>query len=1315
MPDAWLAPRGPHRPSPCFRVAESRLSFLHLPALCLRRLIRIGLVLYFVVGLAFLAVRHGVLPNVPAYRSDVAQLLSRSLGLPVEIGALSADWRGLHPRLQIGGLMIRDAAGQEALSLDRVAAEVSWTSLLYLRLRLHRLEIEAPELSIRRSADGRVFVAGLALQAGGGPGDFPRWLFDQREIVIRNARVEWADAQRGAETLILERLDFRLENRGAQHRFGLHAQPPARLAAALDLRGDLHGRDPAQPETWRGEVYAGLDYADLGAWHPWLDYPLDLQGAGGVRAWLDFGEGRLSGVTADFALKDARVRLAPDLEDIPMKEASGRLRYRRDGGVLEASGKHLALKTRDGLEVAPTDFFLRVQDKQGSTPGKGEFLANQLDLEALSRLAGRLPFEEGLRQRLARLAPSGSVAPLNVKWSVDDGGLQTYAVDARFSGLGIEPLGAWPGFSGMAGRIEGNDKGGHFSLSGRDAALKLPQVFSESRLELAQLGMEGSWSHPGGALEVRLASASFSNRDARGTASGRYRATPDTPGEIDLQARLSEADSTAVWRYMPSVVSKQARDWLQQSLVGGKALDTRLVLKGDLSRFPFRNARDGHFQVTARMADGKLDYAPGWPAIEGVSGELIFEGPGMTIKARRARIFGVELRDVTTVLPDFETDEVLNIRGTAQGPTRDFLRFLVDSPVGGMINHATDAFRSEGNGSLDLHLVLPLQKLESSKVKGEFQFSHNQFQPDPALPVFTEAAGKVAFTEGQLVVRSGAARLFGEPVTVNGGTRADGSVLLNAQGSITALALRKELDLPVLDHLSGTAQWRGTVTVPRKGGVELAVDSTLQGVSSSLPLPLNKSAASTLPFRFELAVPPGGGGDSMKLSAGALFQAQFLRRKEGERLVISRGGLALNEPVRMADKGVLVAARADRLDADAWRRALAGGAANKADLAADPAPAPAGGFPLSGLALRAGEMQILGQRLSDVSLRAVMEEGGWQARLASKEAEGDILWRDQGRGRLQARFRQLALGGADTSADADAGRPDGERLSELPGLDIVADSFVLRGRALGRLELKAANRGDNWRLEHFGITNPDGALSGDGVWRPGAREETRLKFRFQVDSVERMLSRFGYPEAVHRGKGQLEGELAWKGPPTSLHYPSLGGHMQVQVENGQFTQLDPGAGRLLGVLNLQALPRRITLDFRDVFSQGFAFDRISGSIQMTNGVLRTDDLEIFGPAARVFMRGEADAARETQNLRVKVQPTLSESVAVGSALAASGAVHPALGLAAYLVQKALSDPVEKLFSFEYAVTGGWSDPKVEKLSVLPAASPQQAQPARTFP
>ena len=274
------------------------------------------------------------------------------------------------------------------------------------------------------------------------------------------------------------------------------------------------------------------------------------------------------------------------------------------------------------------------------------------------------------------------------------------------------------------------------------------------------------------------------------------------------------------------------------------------------------------------------------------------------------------------------------------------------------------------------------------------------------------------------------------------------------------------------------------------------------------------------------------GGDTLKLAAGSVFQAQFQRRRDGNRTVVVRGGMALNEPVRMGDKGVLVSATADRLDADAWRKALAG----------KPTGKPANGsqdsdsFPLSGLALRAGELRLLGQRLNDVNLRAVMEEGGWQARLASREASGDVIWRDQGRGRLQGRFKQLAIGttgGKDAAADT-ASRADEERLSELPGLDISADSFVLRGHALGKLDLKAANRGDIWRLEQLSIVNPDGSLTGDGSWRPGSREETRLNFKLDVGSVEKMLIRLGYPEAVKRGKGPTGRRcvLAWR---TDVH------------------------------------------------------------------------------------------------------------------------------------------------------------------------------------
>jgi uncharacterized protein YhdP len=145
---------------------------------------------------------------------------------------------------------------------------------------------------------------------------------------------------------------------------------------------------------------------------------------------------------------------------------------------------------------------------------------------------------------------------------------------------------------------------------------------------------------------------------------------------------------------------------------------------------------------------------------------------------------------------------------------------------------------------------------------------------------------------------------------------------------------------------------------------------------------------------------------------------------------------------------------------------------------------------------------------------------------------------------------------------------------------------------------------------------------------------------------------------------------------------------------GQFVKLDPGIAKLLGILSLQSLPRRITLDFRDIFSEGFVFDSIIGSVKIERGIASTDNFRIGGPSARVVMTGDVDLARETQRLRVRVTPHLSEAAAIAGALIGG----PVAGVAAFLAQKVLKDPIEQLATFEYSVTGGWSDPQVAKVA-----------------
>ncbi|MBN8441649.1 MAG: TIGR02099 family protein [Thauera sp.] len=1259
---------------------------------------RVVVVSWFVVGIAVLLVREVVLPGIGNYRVEIATAAGDMLGLPVSIAAIEGDWRSLRPTLHLSDVVVSDAAGRPALHLPRVEATFSWTSILRLTPHFNRLEIRSPVLAVRREADGGLYVAGIRVNDGGESGGALDWLLAQGQIVVRDASVSWSDAQRGAPELHLEQVAFRLDRRFGVHRFAVRAQPPATLASELDVRGEMRRLSADDPTRAAGRFYVSLDRADLGAWRAWVDYPLPLQGQGALRGWVDVGErrgGRESvrdvSITADVALHALNTRLGAELPALQLARIEGRLSAARHADGFELATRQLALETGDGLRVVPTDFDLRVREAHGTEAAQGSLRANRLDFGALAALAAHLPFEDAVRERLAAFDPKGELGALRLEWRGEPAAPQAWTLSASFAGLGLAARDGFPGLGGLSGRVEGNERAGRFHLDSRNAHVDLPEVFESSRLAFDVMRADGGWQRREGRLEIALDSASFDNQDAAGNASGRYWPAPGGAGEIDLQARLTRAEGTAVWRYLPSVVNRDTHVWVRNAIRHAVVPDARLRLKGKLDEFPFRDGR-GQFLVAIKVADGLLDYAPGWPVIEGINGEVRFEGPGMRIEAVSANILGVGLSQVVADVPDLDVlpSEIMTITGRAAGATADFLRFVAQSPVAARIDHFTDGMRAEGSGTLDLKLVMPLRSVDSSTVRGDYRFSANRLWLMDGLPPLEAAGGRLSFTEDQLSIPEARATLFGEPVRLLARTDKDGVVRFDASGSTSVSALAgvwPAAGTQIAHHLSGSAAWKADVRVGRSG-TKVAVTSDLDGVSASLPEPLNKRAGEAWPLRIEFLQPSGGAPGG--LSADLADRLQVRLQRDGGKDAAWHGGVGILQPARAADAGIMVSAEFERLDLDAWRRALAVDEGS-GDESGPPADAPSA-LRLAGVAMQAEQVRAFGQTLKQVSLRALSDEGGWKARFASDVAAGEFDWRHAGNGTLNAHFRHLTLGGDEAGASAGA-TEDQAPPRRLPGVDIVADRFSLRGKELGRLEVLARNRGGAWQLEHLSIANADGKLSGSGRWQASGRQLTNLDFTLETPDVGRFSRRLGYADAVRGGRATLEGKLSWQGAPTRLDIPSLSGSMHLEAEAGQFNKLEPGVGRLLGILSLQSLPRRITLDFRDVFSAGFAFDRISGSIDVNRGVMRTDDLEIRGPAARVRMRGSADIEAETQDLRVAVQPTLSESVAIG---AAAGLVNPVAGVVAYVAQKVLSDPIEKFFAYEYTITGTWADPMVRK-------------------
>lgn len=887
------------------------------------------------------------------------------------------------------------------------------------------------------------------------------------------------------------------------------------------------------------------------------------------------------------------------------------------------------------------------------------------------------------------------------------------------------------------------------------------------------------------------------------------------PGTLDLQGVINRADAKAVWRYLPVSISTGVKNYLQSAIVQGAARNIQVQIRGDLYHFPFARdpidkdkailaakpelamdwrglaARpDEIFHISAEVNDAILDYVPastgadghttpGWPAIKGLSGELIFDGPSMVIRDARGSLNpddespAITLSRVKGRIADMRQRPKLELEGSTQGTLTDYLGFVRKTPVNLWTGKVLDQAKASGNAQLDLKLGLPFAEMKNSTVEGKLLLDGNELQIAPAIPRFSAATGQVQFSEKGFAVKPMKAQFLGGEASIEGGTQEDRTTAFTATGIVTAQALKAEASLGILSLIAsratGQSPYEAKVLI-RTGQPEITVTAPLTGMALDFPAPLGKAADTALPVKYSTQIlgaidktagNPDGLRDQLDLSIGSNIAIQYerqLRKTEsGVEAKVLRGGIGVNNPALMPQEGVFANIAMPRFDADAWGAALrhlpGNGSAAVTPLAdasaAAGGPVTAAEEPLSTsemlqnpyipsiVALQVDELMAGKKPWMKIVAGATFREGQWQANVDSTSFSGFLAWRAGtsvgSLGKVTARLGRLSV----PKDNRDFEQLLDEPAEQLPAIDLVAQEFELGGKNLGRLELEAVNiagRTREWSLNRLVIANPESTLTANGNWLPvvgtanggpslkaalGPSKRVVMNFNLDVKDSGALLTRFGIPKTVKDGAGTIEGKLSWTGAPTSLDFPTLAGQISMKMQKGQFLKQDPGIARLLGVLSLQTLPRRITLDFRDVFSEGFVFDEVTADATVERGIARTNNFRMKGTQANVLMEGNADLARETQNLFVVVEPDIN----LGTASLAYAIINPAVGLTTFLLQWLARNQVNKALAFEYRVTGSWVNPKVEKVdtqikargddSIRPPAQKPQAATSET--
>ena len=838
------------------------------------------------------------------------------------------------------------------------------------------------------------------------------------------------------------------------------------------------------------------------------------------------------------------------------------------------------------------------------------------------------------------------------------------------------------------------------------------------------------------------------------------------PGILDMQGTLSRANATRVHRYLPLVLAPAVRQYVRDAVQAGTSGNVDFKVKGDLWDMPFADAGKGEFLITAQISGATLAYVPRslqsadarpWPAATLLSGDLVIDRQSLKVLGARGSLVGspsLQVSRADAVIADLAGDSVVAVNLEARGPLAELLDFAASSPVASLTDRALAAISGNGNAELRLDVKVPVHDIDRTRVQGTVMLQGNDLQVAPDLPRLQRARGAVGFTETGFTVSGVQASWLGGDVRIDGGSQPVAAVATAAdrgmpalafrlQGTASAEGLREAREFGVVPRLAqfltGSTPYNASVAV-RGGEPEIAITSTLAGMALDLPAPLGKTAEQVMPLRLE-SMPVRDPAartrrqDQLTLELGRVASVRYLRDLSGTEPRVLRGAIALGdvEATALPREGVVANLRFDALDVDVWERLLkqvGGTAAMAPPTGADAADS----YWPTTLALRARTFSAAGRTLNDLVAGGSRDGALWRANLDAQQLSGYVEYRQpsgQGAGRLYARLSRLTLA---PSAASEVESLLDTQPQTIPALDIVVEELELRGKKLGRVEIDAVNRaqtgsgapGREWRLNRFDVIMPEAVFRATGNWaalraqsgdveptiasgpRGKLAAQTRrtvMNFRLEIQNSGELLARLGTKDVVRRGKGLMQGQVAWVGSPLSLDYASLSGAFNVNIEAGQFLKADPGLAKLLGVLSLQSLPRRLALDFRDVFSEGFVFDFFRGDVRIEQGIAYSDNLQMKGVNAAVLMEGQADLFRETQDIRVVVVPEIN----AGTASLIAAAINPAIGLGTFLAQFVLRKPLMEAATQEFRIDGSWVDPRIQRVdSKSRAAGPTES-------
>lgn len=1246
----------------------------------------------------FTAAMRVVLPNLDTAKAPIQRWVSEASGFTIDFSAFKGHWRYLVPSLSLHDLTLStDASQLEILTAQRIDMQFDlWASLqrrepTFSNVSINGLNVDLTQLSERDNSGSESLRAQLERL----------FLVELGQFTIKDAKVTLLSPSEERQTINIASLLW--DNRERTH----HVQGVVSVQGTSLNKVEVQGvfTEDSGLSSLDGDFYLKADDVSLKRWiGTFINPDVSLVKATvGGEAWLTVENGHPR--SALVSLSGSDVAWSPNTPTLQEQQSNTQsVKVERGQILLEhsASGWHVAtdnvaIKTGGRLWPEP-NLRAEIGDRQW------QLNVRQLDVGLLLPLRELVSLPDGVENALQALSPDGKAQDIRV--AKTDGEAVRYS--AALNDICFGHWGYLPEVHKLDMTLAGEGRNGKVVLSMTDDSLPYGDFF-QAPLNIEQGEVVGFWEL--NEERVTIWSDRVAVRSPHLDMLGEFRLDIPFDGGSSWLAFYAEAslnNAGETWRYLPTLaLGETLTDYLSAAIRGGQADHAKLVWYGDFATFPYPE-HQGIFQAYVPLKNAQFSFDTQWPTLTELDLDLLFQNDALYLDASNVGLMGARGYSLKGEISSFSDDNsVLLIDAKIASSGADLREYMLATPlvdsVGAALTHVQVDGKVEGNISLNI----PLNG-DDVLVKGRASLNNSQVSIVSPEMTFDNVSGEIVFDNDVVWADKLTASLLEQPVAIGfrGETESDSYLVnIDIDGRWDADRLKKALSQPDLSIIEGQSDWDLNVGIALRDvgfTYDINLDADLTAMQVNLPAPFDKPLSTTGWGSLKAS------GDAQSLVGQVVlpnlkYQANVdishdIPVVTKSRIVLGEGELSLQP---LSGNGVSI--NVPELDIPAWKDVIARlEAAHQDPKASFPVVLPAPSrLNVKADRIKAGELVF-----NHFSMAARKKSDGYHVLVGSEELAGDAWWDEDDF--LTATIEHLFLN-VDLDKDSQeretpaqqhasnrtASDFDRAMMRYIPSTDLTIKELWVQGYRLGSVNTQLLKRGDTITMPKFILDSGGTQIRASGDWsitRQGFNHSD-LTFDVTANNSSDLMGRFAVTGGIQDATMKSSGQISFDGAPWAVDVASMDGTLTTKIENGYISGVG-GAGRLLGLFSLDSILRKMQLDFTGVFEDGLAFDEISGSASITNGVIVTDNIQMKALAGDMFIRGIANLAKNQVNADVRFVPDLTSGIPVFTAFA----VTPQTALYVLAVTTVLSPVVDAFTQVRYQVSGAIDDPVVREVS-----------------